>query len=98
MTVTQERNRYVGIDLTNSDTTEAVVEAIEQDNEQVKITRFPGYVKVEAVDQLMINRETVAECLGENWETEGLQLIVTSYYGFIGEWDDDQIIIRWENV
>lgn len=98
MTVAGERNRYVGVDLTNGHVTDAVIESVEQDNPSAKITRFPGYAKVEAIEKLVINRETVEEALGEEWNTEDLQLIVTSYYGFIGEWDDDQIIIQWENV
>ena len=98
MTQVDERNRYVGLDLTNGDATEAIIEAIEQDNENVKITRFPGYAKVEAINKLVINQASVEECLGDSWETEDLQLAVTSYYGFMGEWDDDCIILQWENV
>jgi phenol/toluene 2-monooxygenase (NADH) P2/A2 len=98
MTKIDEKARYVGLDLSNSDTTEAIIEAIEQDNENVKITRFPGYIKAEAINKLVINKDTVEEMLGEKWETEDLQLVVTSYYGFMGEWDDEQIIIQWENV
>ena len=98
MAMTEERNRYVGLDLTNGHVTEAVIEAIEQDNPSVKITRFPGYSKIESIEKLIINREAVEEALGEEWNTEDLQLLVTSYYGFIGEWDDDQIVIQWDNV
>lgn len=98
MTKVDERNRYVGLDLTNGSVTEAIIEAIEQDNENVKITRFPGYVKVEAIDKLIINQASVEECLGDDWQTEDLQLVVTSYYGFMGEWDDDRIVVQWDNV
>lgn len=98
MTKTDGRNRYVGLDLSNSDTTEAIIEAIEQDNEDVKVTHFPGYIKVESLNKLVINQASVEEMLGEKWETEDLQLVVTSYYGFMGDWDEDHIIIQWDNV
>ena len=98
MAVAEERARYVGLDLTNGHVTDAVVESIETDNPNVRITQFPGYAKIEAIEKLVINRATVEEALGEEWNTEDIQLIVTSYYGFISEWDDDQIIIQWDNV
>ncbi len=98
MTQVNERNRYVGLDLTNCPESEAILEAIEQDNENVKITRFPGYVKVEAINRLVINKESVEEFLGDDWETEDLQLAVTSYYGFMADWDDEHIVLQWDNV
>lgn len=98
MSTIEQRNRFVGLDLTNGIETEAIIEAIQQDNGDLKITRFPGYVKVEALNKLVINRATVEECLGDDWNTEDLQLVVTSYYGFMGEWDDDRIIVQWDNL
>jgi phenol hydroxylase P2 protein len=94
----QVRYRYVGFDLTNSPETEAIIQAVEQDNENVKITRFPGYVKVESLNRLVINKASVEEFLGDVWNTEDLQLAVTSYYGFMADWDDDHIVLQWDNV
>lgn len=94
----EKRNRYVGLDLTNCPESEAIIEAVEQDNENVKITRFPGYAKVESLNKLVINKTSVEECLGDSWETEDLQLAVTSYYGFMADWDDDHIVLQWDNV
>ncbi len=98
MTKIDEKNRYVGLDLTAGDVTEVIIDAVQQDNENVRVTRFPGYIKLEAINKLVINKDSVEEILGENWETEDLQAVVTSYYGFMGEWDDDHIVIQWENV
>jgi phenol hydroxylase P2 protein len=47
---------------------------------------------------MVINRETVEDCLDENWQTKDLQFIVKSYYGFLGDWDEDHIILLWDNV
>lgn len=98
MAIIDQRNRSVGLDLSYCDVTEAIIKAIEQDNENVVITRLPGYIRIESLNKLMIYRETVEECLGNDWKTEDLQLVATSYYGFMGDWDKDQIIIQWENV
>lgn len=91
------RNKYVGLDLTAGDVTEALVQAIEQENPDVKVSRFPAWVKVESLDRLVIRREVVEELLGSPWSTRDLELIVTSYYGFMTEWDEDQVVLEWEN-
>ena len=45
----------------------------------------------------MIRRETVETRMGRPWETHEFQLSIVSYFGNIAEWDDDQIIIKWEH-
>ena len=95
---TEVQNKYVGLDLIAGDTTEAVLQAVEQDNPTVKISRYPAWVKIESLERLVINRESVEKYLGMSWNPRELELIVTSYYGFMTEWDDDQILLQWDNV
>lgn len=89
--------RQVGIDLQDSEETRALVEAIRADNPELVIRRLPGLVKVQAAGLIVINRETVEQKLGRDWETGEFQLALVSYAGNFSEWDDDQIIVKWEH-
>jgi phenol hydroxylase P2 protein len=98
MGIIDEKNRYVALDLKYSHITDAIIEAIKLDNENVAVTRFPDKIKVEAPNRMVINRETVEDCLDEVWLTKDLRLVVKSYYGFMGDWDEDHIILLWDSV
>ncbi len=90
--------RTVGVDLQESnDDNRRVVEAIEQDNLEVVVTHLPGIIKVQTPGPLVVRRETVERLLGREWETHEFQMAIVSYYGHIAEWDDDQIVIRWDH-
>jgi hypothetical protein len=98
MAIIDERNRYVALDMSDGEVTEAIIEAIELDNENVIVTRLPEKIKVEALNKLVINRVTVEDCLDGNWKTKDLQLVVKAYYGFFGDWDENHIILLWDSV
>lgn len=90
--------RNVGVDLQDSnDDARAVVEALERDNPGSTVSYLPGLVKVTAPGTLVVRRTTMESLLGRPWETHEFQLVIVSYYGHIAEWDDDQIIIKWDH-
>lgn len=89
--------RPVSIDLQESEENRALIEAIEADNPEVTIRHLPGLIKLQAPGQIVINRESVEERLGREWETGEFQLAIVSYAGNLSEWDDDQIIVKWEH-
>jgi phenol hydroxylase P2 protein len=89
--------RVVGLDLQESEETRALVEAISEDNRDLTIRRLPGLVKLQSAGQIVVNRETVEKKLGREWETGEFQLALVSYSGNFSEWDDDQIIVKWEH-
>lgn len=91
------RVRNVAVDLQDSEDSHALVDAIEQDNPDVNLIRMPGLVKLQAPGQLVIRRETVEQYMGREWETHEFQVNIVSYAGNIAEWDDDQIVIKWEH-
>ena len=88
--------RLVSVDLQESEATRAVVEAIERDNADITVRHMPGLVKLARAGEMVINRGTVENILGRPWETHEFQLAIVSYAGNISEWDDDQIVIKWE--
>ncbi|MDP4106280.1 MAG: MmoB/DmpM family protein [Bacillota bacterium] len=97
MTVKQA---YVGIDLDTSggSVATAIIAAIEEDNEGVIVEDFSVYKKVKVPGKLVVNRESVEEHLGADFEMDQLHLVMSSYFGFITDWDEEHLIIEWENA
>ncbi|WP_134703374.1 MmoB/DmpM family protein [Ammoniphilus sp. YIM 78166] len=96
MTVKQA---YVGMDLDTSggDIVRAIIEAVQADNEGVVVEDYTVYKKVKSPGHMVLRRETVEECLGRDWDMDGVHLYMTSYFGFIEDWDEEQLIISWDN-
>ena len=89
--------RQVGVDIQESETNRAVVEAIEADNPDCAVQHMPGLVRITAPGRLVVNRVTVQDRLGREWETHEFQMAIVSYFGHIKEWDDDEIVIAWDH-
>jgi phenol hydroxylase P2 protein len=89
--------RQVGIDIQESEENRGLIDAIKADNPELTIRHMPGLVKVQAPGEIVINRETVEQKLGRDWETGEFQLAIVSYAGNFSEWDDDKIIVKWEH-
>jgi phenol hydroxylase P2 protein len=89
--------RPVGVDIQESETNRAVVEAIEADNADCAVQHMPGLVRITSPGRLVVNRVTVEDRLGREWETHEFQMAIVSYFGHIQEWDDDEIVIAWDH-
>jgi phenol/toluene 2-monooxygenase (NADH) P2/A2 len=89
--------RQVGLDIQDSEENRGLIDAIKADNPELTIRHIPGLVKLQAAGQIVINRLTVESMLGREWETGEFQLSIVSYAGNFSEWDDDQIIVKWEH-
>lgn len=89
--------RDVGIDLQDNEENRPLIEAVEADNGSCTVLHMPGLVRISAPGRLVVNRDSVEQRLGRDWETHEFQLAIVSYFGHIAEWDDDQIIIRWDH-
>jgi phenol/toluene 2-monooxygenase (NADH) P2/A2 len=91
------RVRQVGVDIQETEENRAVVEAIEADNADCAVRHMPGLVRITSPTRIVVNRESVEQRLGREWETHEFQLAIVSYFGHIAEWDDDQILIQWDH-
>ena len=91
------RVRIVGIDVQDNDEARPIVEAIERDNPEATIRRMPGMLKVQVPREMVVRRTTVEEILGREWDTNEFQLSIISLVGNIAEWDEDEILIKWEH-
>ena len=92
-----KRVRQVGIDLQDTEENRGLVDAIVRDNPDATLRRLPGMVKVQAHPKLTVRRSTVEECFGRPWDTNEFQLAIISLSGNVAEWDEDEIVIRWEH-
>lgn len=71
-----------------------IVEAIAKDNEHASIDYQPGMVRVEAEGKLIVNRDTVSECVGREWDPQELHINLVSLSGNVDE-DDDYFSLEW---
>ncbi|RZU37829.1 phenol hydroxylase P2 protein [Streptomyces sp. BK022] len=95
---TSPRIRAVGVDLQDTgEESSQLVDSIVADNAGAEVTRLPGLVRVQAPAVMTIRRETVERHLGRGWETHEFQMAIVSYFGHIAEWDDDEIVIKWDH-
>ena len=94
---TPGRVRQVGVDLQDSEDTHGLVDAIEADNPGAEVVHMPGLIRVTMPGELVIRRDSGEAQLGRDWETHEFQLAIVSYFGNIAEWDDDEIVIKWEH-
>lgn len=95
-----ETKRYVGIDIDSSAgaVVDAIVEAAKEFNAEVEVDNFSTFVKIKAPNELIIKRERVEEHLGRDWSMDELHIYMASYFGFMEEMDEEQLVIRWNNV
>ncbi len=78
----------------DNDNARYLVEAIIQDNPEAEVQHSPAMIRITAEKRLVINRETMEETLGREWEVQEMLLEVISIGGNVDE-DDDHFIISW---
>jgi hypothetical protein len=87
--------RLVGIELVPGEDADAVAASAAEMTPGVRITRQPAVVLVEAPERLEIDPDRVAAHLGRDWSVDDLQIIMASYFGFIGRWDAEGVVLEW---
>ena len=73
-----------------------IVEAIEQDNPDATVIHQPAMIRVENEGRIAINRETVEEITGFDWDVQSLHVNLVTIGGNVDE-DDDHFILEWKN-
>lgn len=87
-------SRVVSITLQNNDDARPIIEAIEKDNPDATVNIYPAMVKIDCDGRLIINRKTVEEMLGREWDVQELHLILISMGGNVDE-EDDYFELSW---
>ena len=73
-----------------------IVDAIIADNPEAKVVYSPGLVKIDAPNRLGINRKTIEEEIGRDYDLQEIHLNLVTLSGHIDE-DDDQLSLSWDH-
>ncbi|MCO4759004.1 MmoB/DmpM family protein [Pontibacterium sp.] len=84
----------VYIALQDNDESRYIVEAIEEDNPDVTVIHMPAMVRIENEGRMTINRETVEEKMGRDWDVQELHVNLITLGGNVEE-DDDSLSLHW---
>lgn len=93
-----ENVSYVGMDLdaNGGSVVNAIISAVQADNEGVIVDDYTVFKKVKCPTKMVVNRNTVEDELGADFSMQKLHIYMSSVFGFITEWDDEMLIIEWE--
>ena len=80
--------------LQDVDESRSIVEAIMKDNPEAVIEHPPAMIRITADEKLVVNRKTVSDILGTDWDPQDIQLVLISFGGNLDE-DDDHFTIYW---
>lgn len=89
-------SQLVFIALQDNDNARYIVDAIAQDNPHAEVQHQPAMIRIQAEKRLVINRVTVEEKIGREWDVQEMLLDVISIGGNVDE-DDDHFILEWKN-
>jgi phenol/toluene 2-monooxygenase (NADH) P2/A2 len=88
--------QIASITLLNNSDAQPVIEAIVADNPGVRVLNMPGAVKLDCVDELVVNRASVEERIGRTWDPQEIHLVIISMAGNLDE-DDDRFALSWKH-
>lgn len=86
----------VSITIHNNDECRGLIKAIQQDNPNSTSHIYPGLVKIDCPNELIIRRESVEAEIGRSWDVNEIHLAVISLSGNVDE-DDDYFLIKWNH-
>lgn len=82
--------------LQSNDDTRAIIDAIEEDNPDARVTRQPAMVRIDAPERLVIKRETVETQTGNAFDLQALHVNLVTLGGNVDE-DGDKFVLYWDN-
>ncbi|WP_367104266.1 MmoB/DmpM family protein [uncultured Psychrobacter sp.] len=81
--------------LQDNDMSRYIVQAVEEDNPEVTVTYQPAMIRMECEDKLVVNRATVEEKLGREWDIQELQLSLVTLGGNVEE-EEEALTLSWQ--
>ncbi|SHE63270.1 phenol hydroxylase P2 protein [Ferrithrix thermotolerans DSM 19514] len=90
-------SKLTGIDMAQSEESEAIVHAVSELNDDIQVRRMPGILRIESSTDIVIDASVVSRLLGREWHPDDMNLSIVSFFGEVKEWDDDEIIIGWSH-
>lgn len=86
----------VQIAFQDNDESRYIVQAIEEDNPDAIVHFEPAMIRIENEGSLIINRETVSEMMGFDWDVQSIHVNLITLTGHIDE-DDEYFKVQWDN-
>ena len=74
--------------------TRPIIEAIERDNPQAVVNRYPAMVKIDAPLRMVLKRSTVEDIVGCPWDLQSFNLNLISLSGNVDE-TEDELVLQW---
>lgn len=87
-------SQLVFIVFQDNDDSRYLSEAVMEDNPEAEMQHQPAMIRIQAEKRLVINRETMEEKLGRDWDVQEMLINVISIGGNVDE-DDDHFILQW---
>ncbi|HBM49980.1 MAG TPA: monooxygenase [Marinobacter sp.] len=87
-------SQLVFIVFQDNDDSRYLAEAVMEDNPEAEMQHQPAMIRIQAEKRLVINRETMEEKLGRDWDVQEMLINVISIAGNVDE-DDDHFILEW---
>ena len=88
-------SQLVFIVFQDNDDSRSLAEAVMEDNPDAEMQHQPAMIRIQAEKRLVINRETMEEKLGRDWDVQEMLINVISIAGNVDE-DDDHFILEWK--
>lgn len=85
----------VSITLQNVGDGRAIADAILQDNKEARLQEMPACVKIDCPHRMVINRQSVSDRIGREWDVQEIHLSLISLAGNVDE-DDDYFALEWK--
>jgi phenol hydroxylase P2 protein len=76
--------------------TRPIVEAIVADNPAAEVEDHPAMVKISAPNSLSVNRATIEELIGRDFDLQELHINLITLSGHVDE-DDDRLTLSWNS-
>jgi phenol hydroxylase P2 protein len=76
--------------------TRPIIEAILADNPAAEVEDQPAMVKVTAPDRMSINRATIEDLIGRDFDLQEMHINLITLSGHVDE-DDDSFTLSWNS-
>lgn len=87
-------NSLVYIAFQDTENARQYVEAITQDNPHAEVQHQPAMIRVQAAGRMELNRQTVEEKIGREWDTQEMLIEVITLGGNVEE-EEDSFTLYW---
>lgn len=92
--VFQDNSGHVAIELMKGEVADAVLEAVRETHDGVKVSELPGYVIIEVKSRLDLDVEAVRDQLGrDDWAMTDINEIMSAFAGNVETFTVDRLVL-----